>query len=54
MNTTIICLLVLVAAAVAVAVWMGVKMRKQTPELVALQKDLEHAQEELHTTKEQV
>ena len=53
MNTTIICLLVLVAAAVAVAVWMGVKMRKQTPELVALQKDLEHAQEELHTTKEQ-
>ena len=42
MNTTIICLLVLVAASVAIAVWMGVKMRKQMPELVALKKDLDN------------
>lgn len=52
MKTTIILSLVLAAAA-AVIVWMIVKMRKQTPELVALQKDLEHAQNELQTTKEQ-
>ncbi len=47
MNTLSICFLVLLIAAVAVVVFMGIKMRKQTPELVALQKDLEHAQDEL-------
>ena len=53
MNTLSICLLILVLAAAAVVILMGVKMRKQTPELIALQKDLEHAQEELSSTKEQ-
>ncbi len=52
MDTSIIIVLVLVAAAAVIA-WLIVKMRKQTPELVALQKDLEHAQNELRTTKEQ-
>ena len=52
MDTSIIIVLVLVAAA-TVIVWLIVKMRKHAPELVALQKDLEHAQNELRTTKEQ-
>ena len=52
MNTTLILTIVLAAAAAVIA-WLIIKMRKQTPELVALQKDLEHAQNELHITKEQ-
>ena len=52
MNTTLILTIVLAAAAAVIA-WLIIKMRKQTPELVALQKDLEHAQNELRTTKEQ-
>lgn len=53
MNTLSICFLVFLIAAVAVAVVMGFKMRKQTPEIISLQKDLEHAQEELKATKQQ-
>jgi len=53
MNTLSVFLLILVVAAVAAVVWMSVKMRNQAPELVALQKDLEHAKDELSTTKEQ-
>ena len=53
MNTLSICFLVFLIAAVAVAIVMGLKMRKQTPEIISLQKDLEHAQEELKATKQQ-